>query len=128
MDTEAIMNALLASSMTLIIGSVVALLASVFLGAVFLNYGLQAGDGQEDASFGERLGSTIILMLLSAVIPPIGTLIAIKVLGNRHEMNFGKSTLAYLVWNFLTSMIIAVIVVAIIFISLGATLMALIGF
>lgn len=82
----------------------VILIISWLLAAAFLKDGIDAGDG-DYGTFGKRLLTCLLFSLVTLILPIFGVLIAIKVLGVRHDMNYGKSTLAYLVWIFLIGII-----------------------
>ncbi|MHA1612653.1 MAG: hypothetical protein ACTSYU_11415, partial [Promethearchaeota archaeon] len=114
------------ASMTILIGAAIAVLVlAIIFGAIFLKYGIQAGDGDDDSSFGSRFGSTLIVMLVGWILPPIGTLIAIKILGNRHDMNFGKSVLCFLVWGFLLYLVLVVLLIVVLLLVFGSMLLPL---
>ncbi len=123
-DPTDITNMLLDSMMILIGAALAMLVLAIIFGAIFLQFGIQAGDGEEDCSFGSRFATTLIIMIVGSILPPIGTLIAIKILGNRHDMNFGKSVLAYLVWIFLIYLVLVVVLAIVVIIIYGSMFLA----
>ncbi|MHA1648220.1 MAG: hypothetical protein ACTSVL_11650 [Promethearchaeota archaeon] len=123
-DPTDMLNSLLGMGTILFVAIGVAILVAWFIGAAFLSIGIQAGDGDEDASFGSRLGTVLIVLLLNGILPIIGLFIGISLIGKRHDMNFGKSTLCYLVWSFLTGLVVSVVLLIILLIGGGAALLS----
>jgi Na+/H+-dicarboxylate symporter len=100
------------------VGIAIALVLGLIVGIIFLNFGIQAGDGNVQANFGERFVTILIMGIEMGFIPVIGIFLAIRTLARRHDMIYGKATIAFLVWNFLTSLVVGVVILLVVMASL----------
>ena len=81
-----------------IVIALLALAVEIFVGGSVFKWGLEAVDGR-DESYGSRVGTIAIIVLLNMFLPIIGLFISWKLIGSRHDLNYGESILAYLVWS-----------------------------
>ena len=123
-DPTDFFNSLLGMGAILFAAIGVAILVALFIGAAFLKAGIQAGDGDEDATFGNRLVTVLFVLLINGILPFIGFFIGINIIGKRHDMNYGKSTVCYLVWSLLTSLVVSLVLTIILLIGGGLALLS----
>ncbi len=78
--------------------SLILFLTQLLVGAVTFKWGLEAVDGR-DEGFSSRLGTVFVIMLINSFLPIIGLFLGWKYISTRHDLNYGESILAYIVYN-----------------------------
>ena len=111
---------------------IISLVLSLFMfltellgGAAMFKWGLEAVDGR-DEGFSSRIGTIFIILLINSFLPLIGLFIGWKLIASRHDLNYGESILAYLVYR--VPMTIVTLLVSLVISGITFGIMALIMF
>jgi len=106
-------------SLDIVIIVIISLVFSLFLfltellgGAAMFKWGLEAVDGR-DEGFSSRIGTIFIILLINNFLPFIGLFIGWKFISSRHDLNYGESILAYIVYR-VPMAIVSLLVMAVI--------------
>ncbi len=91
-----------------IVLSLIMIITQILVGAGTLKWGLEAVDGK-DEGFGSRLGTVFVIFLINSFLPLIGLFIGWKFISSRHDLNYGESILAFMVYQLPMLIILLVI-------------------